>query len=64
MRVVVDHDVCEANGVCEGIAPDVFRLGEDDVLEIVQPDVPAGLEDAVREAELRCPKAALAVHED
>lgn len=64
MRVVVDHDVCEANGVCESITPEVFEVGEDDVLKILQPEVPAGLEDKVHEAVMRCPKAALSTHDD
>jgi ferredoxin len=59
MRVEVDRDVCEANGVCEDVAPEVFRVGEDDVLQILQPEPPAELHDRVREAVLRCPKAAL-----
>lgn len=64
MRVVVDHDVCEANGVCESIAPEVFEVGDDDVLQILQPEVPADLEDKVHEAVMRCPKAALFVERD
>lgn len=59
MRVIVDHDVCEANGVCESIAPEVFEVGEDDVLRILQPEPPADLHDKVEEAVMRCPKAAL-----
>jgi ferredoxin len=64
MRVVVDRDLCEANGVCEQIAPEVFEVGEDDVLQILQPEVPAGLEDKIHEAVMRCPKAALSVQDD
>ena len=26
MRVTVDRDLCEANGVCAGLVPGVFRL--------------------------------------
>ncbi len=63
MRVRVDPLVCESNGVCEQIAPEVFRLDEDDELTIVQPEPPASLHDAVREAVDRCPKLALTIDE-
>lgn len=61
MRVMVDHDLCEANMVCESICPEVFHVNDDDVLEILQPDPPAELHDRVQEAVDRCPKLALSV---
>lgn len=64
MRVEVDHDLCEANMVCEDICPEVFHVTEDDVLEILQPEPPAQFHDQVREAVDRCPKAALSLTED
>lgn len=63
MRVRVDPMVCEANGVCERIAPDVFRLDDSDELEILQPEPDPGRHDAVREAVDRCPKLALSIDE-
>lgn len=63
MRVSVDYDACEANGVCEGIAPEVFELDEEDDLHLVgQPDEQTV--DRVRHAVRSCPKAALTLHED
>ena len=64
MRVDVDKLVCEANQVCERIAPEVFRLDDDDELEILQPNPPAQLHDKVRDAVDRCPKLALSLTED
>lgn len=64
MRVEVDHAICEANGVCEMIAPEVFQLDEQDNLHILQPDFPAGLRDEVHDAVDRCPKVALRLTED
>lgn len=64
MRVRVDHLACEANGVCEDIASEVFHLREDDVLELLQPDPPAELEDDVRRAVASCPKAALSIEDE
>ncbi|WP_407923391.1 ferredoxin [Actinomadura rubteroloni] len=55
----VDPLACEANGVCAGIAPDVFDLDENDELVILRPEVPAADADRVRHAVRSCPKAAL-----
>jgi len=59
MRVTVDRDLCEANGVCAGLVPQVFDLDEEDYLHISAGDVPADLADQVRLAVQSCPKTAL-----
>ncbi|MCV7257203.1 ferredoxin [Mycobacterium shimoidei] len=63
MRVEVDHDLCESNAVCVGLAPDVFELGDDDLARTLVDDVPPGREDAVRKAVALCPKVALTLHD-
>lgn len=60
MEVVVDYDQCEANGVCEAVAPEVFELDEDDNLHLVG-QVDADNEQRVRQAVASCPKAALSL---
>jgi ferredoxin len=63
MKIVVDHDECEANAVCVGILPEVFEVDDDDNLQIHE-DYPAGDRlDKVREAVDSCPKRALALRE-
>ena len=64
MRVVVDKMVCEANGVCERLAPEVFQLNDDDELDILTPTPPPDQHDRVRDAVDRCPKLALSITED
>ncbi|WP_330251920.1 ferredoxin [Nocardia sp. NBC_00565] len=59
MKVSVDLDQCEANGICVGFAPDVFELDDDDVLHIVDGEVSEDRLDDVRDAVAQCPKAAL-----
>ena len=59
MRVAVDRDRCEANGVCAGLAPEVFDLDDEDYLHILAAEVPASLAGAVRSAVVSCPKQAL-----
>jgi ferredoxin len=58
MELKVDRDLCEANAVCCGLAPDVFELDDDELLVIHQPFAPDRLE-RVQKAIERCPKNAL-----
>lgn len=60
MRLVVNRELCEANGVCVRLAPQAFELGEDEVLHlrVATPRDEAerlALDRAVR----ACPRAAL-----
>ncbi|MFI9505972.1 ferredoxin [Nocardia sp. NPDC052566] len=59
MKVSVDLDQCEANGICVGFAPDVFELDDEDQLHILVTDVPADRLADVEDAVNQCPKAAL-----
>lgn len=64
MKISVDPDLCEANGVCVGLAPGVFSLDDDDLLHIEQPGgVTVGLERVSKAVDL-CPKQALRVDEE
>ena len=64
MRVVVDYDVCEANGVCERLAPQVFHLDDEDNLHLLQEEPPPDLHDDVRRAVDGCPKLALSLAQE
>jgi ferredoxin len=59
MELRVDRDLCEANGVCTGIAPEVFDLDDEDELHILQPDPSTQVRDRVEQAVVACPKNAL-----
>ena len=63
MKVTVDRDACEANGVCAALVPEVFRLGDDDELHIAGGEVPPDLAGRVRHAVGSCPKTALRLAE-
>jgi len=64
MRVSVDFDQCESNGLCEGLAPDVFELDDDDFLQVKVEEVGGEQVAAVRRAVAACPKAAISLVED
>ena len=60
MRVDVDMDLCQSHGECCFAAPEVFELGEDDVLKWVEhPD--ESQRAAVEQAVLVCPVAAISL---
>jgi ferredoxin len=61
MQLKVDRDLCEANGICSGLVPSVFDLGDDDVLTIKQPSPPEDLREQVELAVVRCPRQALSL---
>ncbi|MDH2427733.1 ferredoxin [Sphaerisporangium sp. TRM90804] len=63
MRIKVDYDVCEANAVCMGLAPEVFEVDDDDNLHVLLPEPPPQELDRVRHAVRSCPKAALSLEE-
>ncbi len=60
MKVRIDADLCTACGLCTDDVPDVFSMG-DDVAEVVSGNVPAKLEDAVKDAADSCPSEAIIV---
>jgi ferredoxin len=61
MELRVDRDLCEANGVCTGIAPDVFDLDDEDELQILQPSPATQALASVEQAVASCPKNALSL---
>lgn len=58
MRVDVERERCVHSGYCVQVAPEVFELRRDGS-HVIRGAVPTELEDAVREAELLCPSAAV-----
>jgi ferredoxin len=61
MHVSVDGDLCQGHARCWTICPGVFDLDDDGHAVVLQPDVPAELEDQVREAQANCPERAIEV---
>jgi ferredoxin len=63
MKVIVDYDRCEANAVCMQICPEVFKLNEDDTLDVLIEEPGENLRAKVLEAVRRCPRQAITVKE-
>ena len=60
-RIVVDRSLCASTGICESVAPNVFEIGDDGALVVLQPDVPADDLELARRAARSCPTRALRV---
>ena len=63
MKIRVDRESCEANGVCVKLSPDDFELDDEDVLHVRVNEVPPEREERVRRAVAKCPKQALSIEE-
>jgi ferredoxin len=65
MKVLVDATKCELHGECVMAAPDVFEIGEDDVesVTVLNPEPGENLRNAVEEAALMCPVAAIRIED-
>jgi ferredoxin len=59
LKVIVDYELCEANGLCVDAAPEVFDLDENDNLQLLQRQPADSLREKVEKAVRLCPKAAL-----
>jgi ferredoxin len=64
LRVVVDRDLCEANAVCVGEAPEVFGIDEESRLVVLREQPGSDLVADLRRAVGRCPRGALSLAED
>ena len=66
MKIAVDADLCQGHAMCEAEAPEVFRYDHhiSDVVQVLQPDPPPELHDAVRRAVRYCPAMALSLSND
>jgi len=63
MKAMVDKDTCTGCGLCEETCPEVFRLGDDDIAEVIVAEVPPEAQDSAREAAEGCPVEAITIEE-
>ncbi|HJN51415.1 MAG: ferredoxin [Pseudomonadales bacterium] len=59
MKIEVDWDLCESNGVCVRICPDMFSLDENDNLIIATDSPDDELRDQLEQAVAGCPRQAM-----
>ncbi|MGH3517266.1 MAG: ferredoxin [Haloechinothrix sp.] len=59
MRMIVDTGVCTGHGVCEGIRPDVFEVGDDGITHLLTEDFTERDRQDLEDAVDQCPTQAL-----
>lgn len=64
MRLRIDPEVCATTGQCASALPEVFRLDENGIAQVIVTDVPPQLHEPARDAVGRCPVAAIEVVAD
>lgn len=63
MKAKVDQDTCIGCGLCEGIAPDVFRMNDDGKSEAYQ-EFDESQKELVENAIESCPVSAISMDEE
>lgn len=63
MKVIVDFELCESNAMCMDVCPEVFRVNDDDELEILDSTPPEILRPRLEAAVVRCPRQAIALED-
>ena len=63
MRVNVDYDLCDSNGLCAAEAPTVFEVRDDSFMYVLQEEPPESLHDDVHRAAVACPKQAITLQD-
>jgi len=62
-RIVVDADLCQGHGVCEGEAPDLFEVGKDMLVRVLDEHPDDSYRKAAEMAVKYCPTHAIALVE-
>ena len=62
-KVIVDPNVCDLHGICVEAAPEVFEMGDDGVLRVLNETPGEGLRAKVDEAVRGCPTGAISIEE-
>lgn len=63
MKIVVDYDKCDVNGVCVPIAPELFEVRDDNQLYVLQEAPPPELRAKLEQAVMMCPTQAISIEE-
>ncbi len=64
MKVVIDFDLCESNAICMEVAPEVFKVDDNDELQILIESPGEELRQKLEEAVRLCPRQAISIQND
>jgi ferredoxin len=63
MRICIDYEKCTGMGMCESIADDVFEVGEDASVNLLEEEVDEDRRDEMDEAVDSCPTGAISIQD-
>jgi ferredoxin len=63
MKAKVDENACIGCGLCEATCPDVFKMNDNDIAEVIVDPVPPEAQASCREAAEGCPADAISIEE-
>jgi ferredoxin len=63
VKISVDRGLCEAHAVCMSIDPEIFEVGDDDLLVILQEEPSQEKRANLEQAVMRCPRQALSLQD-
>jgi ferredoxin len=63
MKIILDTNKCSSIGMCESLAPDVFEVGDDGALKVLQPNPREDRRAEMEQACLACPTNALRIED-
>ena len=61
MKVVVDQSIFNLHGLCVETAPEVFEMGNDGLLHVLDETPPEGVRAKVDKAVRECPTGAISI---
>jgi ferredoxin len=59
LKVSIDPRLCAGHGQCETAAPEVFKVNDDWLAEVLMEEPPESMRDAVEKAARLCPTGAV-----
>lgn len=59
MKVIVDLEVCQGHAQCEAVAPEVFEVNDDGLVQLLDDSPPESMRSQVEEAVRLCPADAI-----
>jgi ferredoxin len=59
MKIHVDTDRCTGHGVCESLAPEVFAVGDDGIVQLLTEELSGFQRGDLESAAAECPTQAL-----
>jgi ferredoxin len=63
-KIVIDYSRCESNARCMEVAPEIFQVGDDDKLTVLNERPPESSRERVLKAIKVCPKQAISIVEN